>query len=64
MPVRPPRFIRRLVALFTWSARDREMEREMSVSHRVDDRGLRPCRNDRGRCAAGGPARDSAGCSN
>ena len=30
MPVRPPRFIRRLVALFTWSARDREMEREMS----------------------------------
>ena len=29
MPVRPPRFIRRLVALFTWSARDREMEREM-----------------------------------
>ena len=30
MPVRPPRFIRRLVALVTWSGRDSEMEREMS----------------------------------
>ena len=32
MPVRPPRFIRRLVALFTWSARDRDMEREMAFT--------------------------------
>ena len=30
MPLRPPRFVRRLLALFTWSARDRDMEREMT----------------------------------
>jgi predicted permease len=30
MTVRPPRFLRRLIALFTWSARDRDMDREMA----------------------------------
>ena len=30
MPLRPPRFIRRLIALVTWNARDREMDQEMS----------------------------------
>jgi putative ABC transport system permease protein len=30
MTVRPPRFIRRLIALFTRSARDRDMDREMA----------------------------------
>jgi predicted permease len=29
MPFRPPRFARRVIALLTWSARDRDMEREM-----------------------------------
>lgn len=30
MPVRPPRVLRRLIALFTWNARDREMDQEMA----------------------------------
>ena len=30
MPLRPPRFVRRLIALVTWTARDREMDQEMS----------------------------------
>ena len=30
MPLRPPRFLRRLVALFRWNARDRDMEQEMA----------------------------------
>lgn len=30
MPVRPPRFIRRVLALFRWHSRDRDMEREMA----------------------------------
>ena len=30
MPLRPPRFLRRLIALFTWSARDRDMDQEMT----------------------------------
>ena len=29
MPLRPPRFVRRLIALVTWTARDREMDQEM-----------------------------------
>src|SRR5213592_1875183 len=30
MALRPPRFIRRVLALFQWSSRDRDMEREMA----------------------------------
>ena len=30
MPLRPPRFVRRLVSLVMWNQRDREMEREMT----------------------------------
>jgi putative ABC transport system permease protein len=30
MPFRAPRFLRRLIALFTWNARDRDMEQEMA----------------------------------
>jgi len=30
MALRPPRFIRRILALFRWRARDRDMEREMA----------------------------------
>jgi putative ABC transport system permease protein len=30
MPLRPPRFVRRLMALFTWDRRDREMDQEMT----------------------------------
>jgi len=30
MPPRPPRFLRRLVALFTWDARDHDMDQEMA----------------------------------
>jgi hypothetical protein len=30
MPLRPPRFVRRLVSLLMWNQRDREMEREMT----------------------------------
>src|SRR5687767_14931846 len=30
MPLRPPRFLRRLAALFTWTARDRDMDEEMA----------------------------------
>src|SRR3954470_1363702 len=30
MAVRPPRFIRRLLAVFRWHSRDRDMEREMA----------------------------------
>ena len=29
MRIRAPRLVRRLIALFTWSARDRDMDREM-----------------------------------
>src|SRR5919106_1215488 len=28
--MRPPRFVRRVIALFTWNARDREMDEEMA----------------------------------
>jgi putative ABC transport system permease protein len=30
MPLRPPRMIRRLIALFTWNRRDEEMDQEMA----------------------------------
>ena len=30
MPFRPPRFVRRLIALFTWNTRDRDMDQEMA----------------------------------
>lgn len=30
MPLRPPRIVRRLLALLTWDRRDREMEQEMA----------------------------------
>ena len=30
MPLRPPRFVRRLISLVRWDQRDREMEREMT----------------------------------
>ena len=30
MALRPPRFIRRVLALFRWHSRDRDMEREMA----------------------------------
>jgi predicted permease len=30
MPLRPPRFVRRLIALLTWNRRDQDMEREMA----------------------------------
>ena len=30
MRFRPPRLLRRVLAVFTWSARDREMDREMA----------------------------------
>jgi putative ABC transport system permease protein len=30
MTIRPPRFFRRLIGLFTWGARDRDMDREMA----------------------------------
>jgi hypothetical protein len=30
VPLRPPRFVRRLIALFTWNARESDMDREMT----------------------------------
>ena len=44
---RPPRFIRRALALFRWRARDRDMDREMafhleSLTHDYLERGLAP----------------------
>ena len=30
MTRRPPRFVRRLIAFFTWDARDRDMDQEMA----------------------------------
>lgn len=30
MAIRPPRFVRRLIRLFTWGVRDRDMDREMA----------------------------------
>jgi len=40
MPFRPPRPVRRILAFFTWSARDREMDREMAFHIESIKRGL------------------------
>ena len=40
MPFRPPRLLRRVLAFFTWSARDREMDREMAFHIDSIRRGL------------------------
>src|SRR5262245_6761836 len=52
MPFRPPRVLRRVLGFFTWSARDREMDREMafhidSIKRDLIDTGMAEADADR-----------------
>jgi hypothetical protein len=52
MRFRPPRLLRRTLAFFTWSARDREMDREMafhieSITRDLIDSGMAEADADR-----------------
>ena len=54
MPLRLPRRLRRLLAPFTWNARDDEMDREMGFHLESHPAAVRPIRNDRRRSDARG----------
>jgi hypothetical protein len=59
MALRPPRFIRRLLALFRWNSRDRDMEREPAFH--VDSLARRYARDGRSHVDARRAARRQFG---